>query len=191
MRCMVLNQDYQFLNIASWMDAICLHIEGKATAIAHYEDFVRSSYEKFQLPAVMVMNYYVRTKKRNRIFTAATKKNIFVRDNFQCQYCGVAVTMGSGTIDHVIPTCRGGPNTITNTVCSCKRCNNRKDNMTAEEYHTWGRKNLGIDSDICALKNQPRTLSEEEKIRVLLKRFKSKERKAWLKCLKDKGISLW
>lgn len=191
MRCMVLNQDYQLLNVASWMDALCLVLEDKATPIAYYDDVVRSSYETFQLPAVMVMNYYIHSKKKNKIFSAASKRNVFVRDGFQCQYCGIPVTMNTGTLDHVIPTCRGGPNTISNVVCSCKACNNRKDNMTAEEYYAWAKKNKSVDPEHCRLKAYPRALTEEEKIRVLLKRFKSKERKVWLKCLKDKGISLW
>lgn len=191
MRCMVLNQDYQFLNIANWEESINLVIENKVTAIAHYDTVIRSAYEQFQVPAVAIMNYYVHTKKKKKLFTAPSKRNVFIRDNFQCQYCGVPVTFGSGTIDHVIPTSRGGANTITNVVCCCKSCNNKKDNMTAEEFYSWGKKNWGADPEHCRLSNPPRLLTEEEKIKVLLKKFKSKERKIWLQTLKDKGISLW
>ena len=191
MRCMVLNQDYQLLDIANWTDALHLVLDDKATAIAHYDEVIHSAYNEYQLPAVMVMNYYIRSKKKNKMFSAATKRNVFVRDNFICMYCGIPVTLNSGTLDHVIPTCRGGPNVITNVVCSCKTCNNRKDDKTAEEYYSWVKKTKAMDPENCKLSSPTRSLTEEEKIRVLLKKFKSKERKVWLKCLKDKGISLW
>ena len=191
MRCMVLNQDFQLLNIANWTEAICLELDNKATPIAYYDDVVHSANDEFQLPAVMVMNYYIRTKKKNRVFSAATKRNVFIRDNFVCQFCGAPVTMNTGTLDHVLPTCRGGANNITNVVCACKPCNNLKDDRTPEEFYSWAKKQQHIDPEHCRLKNHPRVLTEEEKIRVLLKRFKAKERKVWLKCLKDRGINLW
>ena len=195
MRCMVLNQDYQLLNIATWMDAMTLLLEEKAHPLAHYDKMIRSPTDEWQLPAVMVMNYYVRSKKKNRVFSAPSKRNVFTRDDFTCQYCGVQVTMNTGTLDHVQPRSRGGRDAIDNVVCSCKTCNNLKDDRTPEEFYAWAKTAAGrkfiSDPEHARLKSEPRALTEEEKIKVLLKKFKGKERRVWVQCLKERGINLW
>ncbi len=110
-----------------------LVLEGKATLIEHYPDVVRSQHLSFQLPAVVVMRYHVQLRKRNRLFQMPTKRAVFIRDNFECQYCGTRLTMGSGTRDHVVPRSLKGPDTLTNVVASCKPCNGRKANRTPEQ----------------------------------------------------------
>lgn len=179
MRCMVLNSSYEYLNIEeSWFDSLMLVLENKATPIELYPDVVRSQYHSFQLPAVVVMRYQVQLRKRNRLFQMPTKRAVFIRDNFECQYCGARLTMGSGTRDHVIPRSLRGPDTLTNVVASCKPCNGRKANRTPEQ--------AGMQ-----LRAQPRPLTDEEKIRCVLKTCRSKERQAWLGCLRRLGITLW
>lgn len=181
-RCLVLNNSYEFLDVASWFDALCLLIEGKATILAEYADVVRSQHEKWNVPSVVVMKYYVHTKKRKNTFGTVNKRNLLVRDNFMCQYCGVSLGMRNGTIDHVVPRSKGGPHNLLNTVASCKICNNAKGDMMLADFE----KKSGLK-----LRTQPRVLTEEEKIDCLLKTVKSKERNAWLDCLKDYNISLY
>lgn len=179
MRCMVLNASYEYLNIEdSWFDSLMLVIEGKATPIEHYGEVVRSQHCTFQVPAVVVMRYQVQVRKRTRLFQMPTKRAVFIRDNFECQYCGARLTMGSGTRDHVLPRSLGGPDTLTNVVASCKPCNGRKANRTPDQ--------AGL-----VLRSQPRHLTDEEKIRCVLKTCRAKERMAWLGCLKRLGITLW
>lgn len=180
MRCMILNQSYEYLNIQSWYESLCLVLEGKAVPIKYYgeNDVARSATAQYRLPAVAVMRYNVNTSKRTKLFNIPTKKAVLIRDNFECQYCGVKLTMGSGTRDHVIPTCKGGPNTLTNVVAACKSCNGKKDNKTPEQ--------AGM-----TLRTKPRALTEEEKLKCLIKSFKSKERGVWLDCLKELGLQLW
>jgi 5-methylcytosine-specific restriction endonuclease McrA len=60
-----------------------------------------------------------------------TKREIFRRDNFTCQYCGKRT--GNLTIDHVLPRHRGGQHSWTNLVAACPACNRRKGGRTPLE----------------------------------------------------------
>lgn len=64
-----------------------------------------------------------------------SRRNVFIRDRYACQYCGHKFTTHRGlTIDHVIPTSRGGERrSFNNCVASCPSCNNFKDNRTPKE----------------------------------------------------------
>ena len=178
-RCMVLNARYEFLAIQErWIDALSLVIQGKATPLEHYTDIVRSARTSWHLPAVVVMRYHVKTGRKRRLFDSASRKVVFMRDGFTCQYCGVRLTMASGTRDHVMPRSRGGLDILTNVVASCMACNFRKDNRTPAE--------AGM-----RLRTIPRALSEDEKLRCLLRTVRRAERSTWLDCLRRHGIALW
>ena len=60
-----------------------------------------------------------------------SRKNILVRDNYTCQYCGKQNK--SLTVDHVIPKFRGGQDTWENLVAACKECNKTKGERNSEE----------------------------------------------------------
>jgi hypothetical protein len=62
-----------------------------------------------------------------------SRKNIFLRDNNICQYCGKHKTLADLNIDHVIPRFQGGTYSWTNLVCSCIECNSKKGNKTNKE----------------------------------------------------------
>ena len=181
-RCLVLNSTYQFLDICPWFDAICLLLENKATPLAEYNDVVRSQYDTWKVPAVMLMKYYVPVKKRKSTFGIVNKKNLLVRDDFKCAYCEVPLSMRNATIDHVVPSCKGGAHSLDNTVASCKVCNNAKGDMMLPEFQ----RKTGM-----FLKVKPRQMTEEEKINCILKTVKSKERNAWVSCLDENNISLY
>lgn len=178
-RCMVLNASYEFLSIEDrWIDALSLIIAGKAVPLEEYPDVVRSQRCTFHLPAVVLMRYHVKTHRRRSLFNLPTRRAVFVRDNFECQYCGVKISMATGTRDHVIPSSRGGPDTLLNVVTACRICNARKDNRTPDE--------AGMK-----LRSRPRSLSEDEKLQCLLKMVRAKERNTWMACLKRLGLELW
>jgi 5-methylcytosine-specific restriction endonuclease McrA len=178
-RCMVLNASYEFLAIEDrWIDALGLVLSGKAVPLEEYPDVVRSQHCTFRLPAVVMMRYHVKTLRKRHLFNVPTRKAVFIRDGFTCQYCGVKVTMATGTRDHVIPRSRGGPDTLTNVVTACRSCNVSKDDRTPDE--------MGM-----TLSARPRSLSEEEKIQCLLKLVRAKERNAWMACLRRLGLGLW
>jgi 5-methylcytosine-specific restriction endonuclease McrA len=82
------------------------------------------------------------------------------------------------TKDHVIPLSKGGNSTFSNLVSCCKACNSYKDNKTPEE--------IGLK-----LFKPPRELTNQEKVEVIIKSAKAKERKVWLECLEKNNINLW
>lgn len=66
----------------------------------------------------------------------ANRRNLLLRDDHTCQYCGVRAGPAELTIDHVVPVSRGGDaNSWENQVVACKRCNGRKANHLPEEVH--------------------------------------------------------
>jgi 5-methylcytosine-specific restriction endonuclease McrA len=178
-RCMVLNASYEFLAIEEhWIDALGLVLSGKAVPLEEYPDVVRSQHCTFRLPAVVLMRYQVKTLRRRQVFNVPTRKAVFIRDGFACQYCGTRVSMTTGTRDHVIPRSRGGPDIMQNVVTACRACNVRKDDRMLEE--------VGM-----SLTSRPRPLTEEEKIQCLIKLVRAKERNAWMGCLRRLGLGLW
>lgn len=78
-------------------------------------------------PSVVRLRYYV--KIPYRAHAALTRRAIFARDGWACQYCGAAAE----NLDHVIPRSRGGPHAWANVVASCRRCNTRKENRMPHE----------------------------------------------------------
>ncbi|MGA7173897.1 MAG: HNH endonuclease [Candidatus Dormiibacterota bacterium] len=64
------------------------------------------------------------------------RRNLLLRDDHCCQYCGIHAAAPELTIDHVIPVSRGGnPSSWENQVVACKRCNGRKANHLPGEVH--------------------------------------------------------
>ena len=64
------------------------------------------------------------------------RRNLLLRDEHCCQYCGIHAAPPELTIDHVIPVSRGGnPSSWENQVVACKRCNSRKANHLPAEVH--------------------------------------------------------
>jgi uncharacterized protein (TIGR02646 family) len=139
--CLILNQDYTPLTIINWKRSLCLEIIGKempgegVIVIEYYEDdtAISAGGEKFKIPAVAVTSRYI--KRKNHI--PLRKKNIAIRDNGECQYCGVKLSKGSTTIDHVKPKShfknKEDANTWENVVLSCSPCNTKKANKTPEQ----------------------------------------------------------
>ena len=116
MEVLVLNQNYQPLNITSRRRAIVLLYLNKANRVYDGND------------SVIRLNYQVRIPTPD---IHPTRKGIFTRDDNKCVYCG---TTGKAlTLDHVVPRSRGGKNTWENLVCCCMLCNNFKGDRTLDE----------------------------------------------------------
>lgn len=62
-----------------------------------------------------------------------SKKAILMRDNYTCQYCGQHCGKHAITVDHILPTSRGGKLSFVNCVAACEACNHKKKNLTPEE----------------------------------------------------------
>lgn len=128
-RCIVLNGDFSFLNTISWRRAICLLIKGKAEALKYADKVIYcADGSEVKIPLVMRLIKVIRLIYKNRV--PYSKRNIMVRDDFKCCYCGAENHL---TIDHIIPTSRGGKTTFENCVTACFDCNNKKNNRTPRE----------------------------------------------------------
>jgi 5-methylcytosine-specific restriction endonuclease McrA len=104
-------------------------LQGKAETIEESGKVIRSPSLLLPLPTVIrLMNYIKRSYGKGVAFS---KKNVFLRDNFTCQYCGShGVDL---TIDHIIPRSKGGMTCWENVVVACKHCNLRKGNRSLDE----------------------------------------------------------
>jgi 5-methylcytosine-specific restriction endonuclease McrA len=125
---LVLNQNYDPLNVCSSRRAIILVIGGKAEVLEQNHREIRSPNLTFHSPSVIRMAYMVR---RPRPALRLTRREVFIRDSYTCQYCGQQTK--DLTLDHVIPRYRGGQHTWENLVSACKSCNHRKGGKTVEE----------------------------------------------------------
>lgn len=134
--CVILNGDYSYLNTVTWQKAIKLIVKGKATVVKYTEVVVRTAeHVVVKIPAVMKLMKIIRTIYRTKV--PFSKKNVMVRDNFICQYCG---SLKQLTIDHVIPVSRGGKSTFENCVTACKNCNHKKSDKLPSELHMYLKK---------------------------------------------------
>jgi 5-methylcytosine-specific restriction endonuclease McrA len=125
---LVLNHDYQPLNVTSFRRAVGLLCLGKAHAVETDSTVFRAERVAIRMPTVLRLNHHVR---RPTPVLRISRKAVFARDDHTCQYCGARnVPL---TLDHVIPRERGGNTDWANLVCSCTKCNNRKGNQTPEE----------------------------------------------------------
>lgn len=116
------------LSIVPWYEAVTKLMSGKAERISSYEKVVRSPSVSIILPSVIALkNYQASARVGNASFT---RYNIFLRDNFSCQYCKARPKTSLLTIDHVLPRRLGGKTSWTNVVTSCSSCNSKKGGRT-------------------------------------------------------------
>lgn len=127
-RVLVLNQDFSPLMVCSVERAFVLVYLNKSEMVRSANGHqLRSITRSFPMPSVIRLNRYVNAPYKG---VNLTRQNIFKRDNFECVYCG---TRRELTLDHVIPSSRGGLHSWLNLVTACKRCNTRKGDFTPEE----------------------------------------------------------
>lgn len=125
---LVLNADFRPLSyfplsLWPWQEAIKAVCLDRVTILAEYDSVVRSQRESIRIPSVVVLKEFVRPKKR----VAFTRFNLFLRDEFCCQYCGAR---GDLTFDHVVPRSKGGVTSWENVVAACSPCNLKKANKS-------------------------------------------------------------
>ena len=130
MMTLKLDSSYRPLAVIDSVEALILCIVGKAKAIESYTKTISSVKKKFELPAVIVLNRYIKFRFS---YMACNRANVLWRDDYRCQYCGNTFKPEKLTLDHVIPKSRGGDNSWKNLVAACKKCNQRKGNKTPSE----------------------------------------------------------
>ncbi|MBK5229190.1 MAG: HNH endonuclease [Actinobacteria bacterium] len=126
-RALVLNASFQPLCVVPVRRALVLALKGKAEVLHHNGIVFRSESLEIPSPSVVRLNYFVKVPLRAR--ASLSRRAVFVRDNFECQYCG----RPAENVDHVIPRSRGGQHTWENVVASCRPCNSRKENKAPQD----------------------------------------------------------
>ena len=131
MYTLVVNYSYEPIEVVSWEKAIYLLVTQKAELLVAYDKLVRSVSLTLQLPKVVRLKRYVKLKLRNR--GVYRKRDVFERDGWACVYCQIELDSKTATLDHVVPSSKGGKTTFENTVAACQRCNSFKANRTPAE----------------------------------------------------------
>ena len=126
--CLILNADYRplcYLPLSTipWQQAVKLSFLGRIKILETYDDWeVRSPSTVMKVPALAITREYMKYKRAVRF----SRKNLYLRDLYQCQYCGETCDNHELTIDHVIPVSKGGKTTWENIVAACPPCNAHK-----------------------------------------------------------------
>jgi 5-methylcytosine-specific restriction endonuclease McrA len=118
---LVLNSDYEPLNVCHAKRALVLVFLGKADVLHAHEHRLPSVNGTYPSPSVVRLKHQV---KRPLPELKLSRRTVFARDNYTCQYCGQASR--ELTIDHVVPKRHGGLTTWDNLVAACRRCNMKK-----------------------------------------------------------------
>lgn len=83
-----------------------------------------------RIPRVL---HLIRYDRAPRFGVRLTRRNLLLRDNYRCQYCGDEPGVRELNVDHVVPKSRGGRDTWDNLVISCRDCNLEKGKRTPDE----------------------------------------------------------
>ncbi len=127
---LVLNADYEPLNVCDVRRAFRLLFGEKAEVLEYDHIEIRTPRTTFRAPSVIRLQYRIR---RPRPRVKLSRREILARDGHTCQYCG---HRGSDlTVDHVVPRHRGGQHTWENLVTACRPCNHRKGGRLPDEAH--------------------------------------------------------
>lgn len=133
---LVLNADFRPLSyfplsLWSWQDAVKAVFMDRVNIISEYEREVHSPSMAMKIPSVIALKDYVTPPNQ----PAFTRFNVFLRDKWQCQYCGVIHKTHDLTFDHVIPRAHNGKTNWENIVAACQECNLKKGSKLPKECH--------------------------------------------------------
>lgn len=148
---LVLNRNWQAINVNSPMDALSMMYSGAATGLyvkenefmnpIKWEDWINLPYDenytyvntvngKIKIPKVIILSRYNKVPKKRPKFT---KRNIWARDGGVCQYTGKKLSPNEGNIDHIVPRSKGGVTSWTNCVLTHNKVNAMKGDKTPQE----------------------------------------------------------
>lgn len=143
---LVLNKNWRPINVISVVSAIKLMYSGLAEGVCNKNlipykwkewiqlspsfNFIKTVNLNIKIPTVIILCKNVSIPQ---IIPKPTANNIYIRDEFVCQYTGKKLTSKERSIDHVIPKSRGGKTTWKNCVLCHKDINLLKGNKTLQE----------------------------------------------------------
>lgn len=125
---LVLNANFEPLNVCTTRRAITMVLGGKASLVMNGRGVIRTVSKSFPRPSIIRL---FRMIKRPRPTVRLTKREVLRRDDYTCQYCGKRSPYL--TVDHVFPRRLGGTHRWDNLVAACPGCNHRKGGRTIEQ----------------------------------------------------------
>jgi 5-methylcytosine-specific restriction endonuclease McrA len=125
---LVLNANFEPVNVCDTRRAIVLLLAEKASLVVNGRGVIKTINNSYPRPSVIRLQKMV---SRPRPQLKLTRREVFRRDNYTCQYCGKKTS--DLTIDHVIPRHMGGKHIWNNVVAACPVCNHRKGGRKLEE----------------------------------------------------------
>lgn len=138
--CLILNADYSPLCIISWQKAIVLWYRNDISQNIeilsyHNNDHIKSCSGSVKIPSIIKLVKYLNIFNRKIKFS---RRNLFIRDNYTCQYCGVQKELKYLTYDHVIPKSvwsdtKQKATNWNNITTACVTCNLKKGNKTPNQ----------------------------------------------------------
>jgi 5-methylcytosine-specific restriction endonuclease McrA len=148
---LVLNRNWQAINIRTPQEAFCQMAANVATAleidgencirpvtwdewitlpVRESDHAVRTAHREIRAPTVIVAVNYAKVPKKRPKLCARTIRE---RDGNRCQYTGKALRPDEGSLDHVLPRSRGGKDAWENLVWADKSVNAKKGNRLPHE----------------------------------------------------------
>jgi 5-methylcytosine-specific restriction endonuclease McrA len=125
---LVLNANFEPVNVCDTRRAIGLILAEKASLVVNGRGEIQTISRTFPRPSVIRLQRMV-ARPRPRL--KMTRREVFRRDNYTCQYCGKRTA--ELTIDHVVPRHAGGRHAWSNVVAACPACNHRKGGRLLQE----------------------------------------------------------
>jgi 5-methylcytosine-specific restriction endonuclease McrA len=125
---LVLNANFEPLNTCEMRRAIGLIILNKASMVENGRGVIQTVNREFPRPSIIRLDKMVR---RPRPQVKLTRREVFRRDHFTCQYCGKV--NHDLTLDHILPRHLGGEQSWENIVTACAQCNHKKGGRTLQE----------------------------------------------------------
>ena len=129
---LLLNADGNPLSVAplstlTWQESIKLVWLDRINVLEWHQDWqVHSPNITMTVPSVIMTREFV----KQRVNTSFNRSNVYLRDNYICQYCKQMFSYKDLTLDHVIPKSKGGKTEWSNIVSACRKCNNDKASHT-------------------------------------------------------------
>lgn len=148
---LVLNKNWQAIHVKTPFEAISMMYANTATALhvsgeeimqplswsqwaqLPYDDnekYINTVNNKIRVPKIIILAKYGKVPQRR---PKLSKRNIWLRDNYTCQYTGKKIKKNEGNIDHIIPKSKGGKTDWSNLVIACKEINQLKADRTPEQ----------------------------------------------------------
>ena len=123
----MLNASHQPLAVVAARRAVILVLKEKAEVVVSNGQVFRSEHLHVDAPSVLRLRTFVKIPHRSH--APLTRRAVFARDEWACQYCGASAE----NLDHVVPRSRGGAHSWDNVVAACRRCNAKKMDRTPQE----------------------------------------------------------